>query len=130
MAQLIYSAIASLDGYVADANGNFDWSEPDAEVHTFINDLERSVGTYLYGRRMYETMVFWENPADPAMLPAVQQDYAQIWQAAGKAVFSTALTSVTWAKTRLESEFDPESVRELKETSTSDLSVGGPDLAA
>jgi dihydrofolate reductase len=115
---------------VSDARGNFDWAAPDDEVHAFVNDLERSVGTYLYGRRMYETMVFWENPGDAATLPAVEQDYAQIWQAADKVVFSRTLTRVTSAKTKLELEFDPDSVRELKETSTSDLSVGGPDLAA
>lgn len=128
--KLIYSAIASLDGYVSDVRGNFDWAAPDEEVHAFINDLERPVGTYLFGRRMYETMVFWEDPPDLSAEPPAFQDYAQIWQAADKVVFSRTLTSVTSAKTRLERDFDPEVVHELKETTESDLSVGGPDLAA
>ena len=130
MAKLIYSSLASLDGYVADEKGNFDWAAPDEEVHTFVNDLERPAGTYLYGRRMYETMVFWETAptagADesPAML-----DYARIWQAADKVVYSTTLDAVSSAKTRLERAFDPDVVRKMKTTAERDITVGGPDLA-
>ena len=129
MAKLIYSAIASLDGYVADQNGNFDWAAPDEEVHRFVNDLERPVGTYLYGRRMYEVMVFWET-ADVADQPAFERDYAEIWQAADKFVYSKTLESVSSAKTRIERDFDPDAVRQLKETAGRDLTVGGPGLAA
>ena len=115
MAKLIYSAITSLDGYVADADGKFDWAAPDEEVHAFVNDLERPVGTYLYGRRMYETMVFWETPPD-ARPPSrrVVQDFAEIWQAADKIVYSRTLETVSSARTRIEREFDPEAVRQLK----------------
>jgi len=129
MAKLIYSAIASLDGYIEDAQGNFAWAAPDDEVHAFVNDLERNVGTFLYGRRMYETMVFWDSPPDVAELPPVEQDYAQIWQAADKIVYSRTLTSVSSGKTRIEREFDAETVRQLKETARRDLTIGGPDLA-
>lgn len=114
MAKLIYSAIMSLDGYVADKDGNFDWAMPDEELHAYINELERPIGTYLYGRRMYETMVFWETAHTLADEPAVFQDYAQIWQAADKIVYSTTLESVSSAKTRLERAFDPDAVRQLK----------------
>jgi dihydrofolate reductase len=127
MARLIYSAIASLDGYVADADGNFDWSAPDEEVHAFVNDLERSVGTYLYGRRMYEVLVAWETMSDPE---PVMRDYAEIWRAADKIVYSTTLEDVASERTRIEREFDPEAVRRLKDEAASDLSVGGPHLAA
>jgi dihydrofolate reductase len=130
MAKLIYSAIASLDGYIEDADGNFDWAAPDDEVHAFVNDLERSVGTFLYGRRMYETMVFWESPPDPAEQTAVAQDFGHIWQAADKVVYSKTLQAPSSAKTRIEREFDPEAVRRLKATATRDLTVGGPELAA
>src|SRR5438034_790688 len=126
MAKLIYAAIASLDGYVADADGNFDWAEPDEEVHAFINDLERPVGTYLYGRRMYETMVIWETVEDER---AVIRDYAEIWRAAEKVVYSRRLESVSSARTRIERDFDPEDVRRLKEAARTDLTVGGADLA-
>jgi dihydrofolate reductase len=129
MAKLIYSAIASLDGYIEDAQGRFAWAAPDDEVHAFVNDLERNVGTFLYGRRMYETMVFWDSPPDVAELPPVEQDYAQIWQAADKIVYSRTLTSVSSGKTRIEREFDAETVRQLKETARRDLTIGGPDLA-
>jgi dihydrofolate reductase len=128
MGKLIYAAIASLDGYVEDEGGKFDWAVPDAEVHAFVNDLERRVGTYLYGRRMYETMVFWEN-ADEADEPDVFQDYAGIWRDAEKVVYSRTLGTVASARTRIESEFDAEAVRRLKESSTTDLSVGGAELA-
>jgi dihydrofolate reductase len=127
---LIYSAITSLDGFVADEEGNFDWAKPDEELHQVVNDLERSVGTYLYGRRMYETMVFWETAHALADPPRYILDYAAIWQSAEKIVYSTSLTSVSSEKTRLEREFDPDAVREMKASLTDDISVGGPHLAA
>jgi dihydrofolate reductase len=129
MAKLIYSAITSLDGYVADEDGNFDWAEPDEEVHTFLNDLERPVGTYLLGRRMYEVLTYWET-IDPADQPPFVGDFAQIWQAADKIVYSKTLPTPSSAKTRIEREFDAEAVRRLKATATRDLTVGGPELAA
>ena len=127
MAKLIYSAIASLDGYVADEDGNFDWAAPDEEVHSFVNDLERPVGTYLYGRRMYDVMAAWETLADQRPL---MQDYADIWRAADKVVYSKTLETVSSARTRLERDFDPEAVRQLKAQAASDITVGGPELAA
>jgi dihydrofolate reductase len=130
MAKLIYSAITSLDGYVADEDGNFDWAAPDEEVHSFVNDLERPVGTYLYGRRMYEVMAPWETDPTLADQPRVMRDFAELWQAADKIVYSTTLETVSTASTRIERDFDPEAVRRLKATAGSDLSVGGPDLAA
>jgi dihydrofolate reductase len=130
MAKLIYSVIASVDGYIEDAEGKFDWAEPDEEVHAFVNDLERPVGTYLYGRRMYETMVFWESPPDLAEQPHFVQDFAEIWQAADKIVYSKTLQTVSSAKTRIERDFDPEAVRQLKATARHDLTVGGPEVAA
>ena len=129
MAKLIYSAITSLDGYVADKDGNFDWSAPDEEVHTFVNDLERPVGTYLYGHRMYEVMVAWETMQLADQPPSIQ-DFAEIWQAADKIVYSKKLETVSSARTRIERDFDPEAVRQMKTTAERDLSVGGPDLAA
>ena len=126
---LIYSAITSLDGYVADRDGNFDWAEPDEEVHTLVNDLERQVGTYLYGRRMYEVLVAWET-MDLADQPPFIRDYAGIWRAADKIVYSTKLQAVSSARTRIERDFDPEAVRQMKASSGRDLSVGGPHLAA
>ena len=129
MANLIYSILASLDGYVADEHGNFDWAEPDEEVHTFVNDLERSIGTYLYGRGMYEVLVAWET-LDLAGQPPHIRDYAELWRAADKVVYSTTLESVSSAKTRLERELDPETVRQMKASADADLSVGGPNLAA
>jgi dihydrofolate reductase len=130
MARLTYSAITSLDGYVADEQGSFDWAMPDEEVHTFVNDLERRVGTYLYGRRMYETMLFWETAHTLADQPAFVRDYTGIWQAADKIVYSRTLEDVSSAKTRLERAFDPEAVRRMKAEAERDLSVGGPELAA
>jgi dihydrofolate reductase len=124
---LIYSAIASLDGYVNDTDGRFDWAAPDAELHAFVNDLERPIGTYLYGRRMYETMAVWETIDDPA---PEMRDYAELWRAADKVVYSTTLDTVTTSRTRLERAFEPEAVRALKSAAASDLSVGGPGLAA
>ncbi len=128
MAKLIYAAIASLDGYVADEDGKFDWAEPDEELHSFVNDLARPIGTYLYGRRMYEVMQFWET-AHPLDEPPVILDYAEIWQAAEKIVYSTTLESASSARTRIERDFDPEAVRQLKASAERDLSVGGPELA-
>ena len=130
MARLIYSAITSLDGYVADTDGNFDWSVPDEEVHQFINDLERTVGTYLYGRRMYEVMVAWESAQSFADESQVTQDFREIWWAADKVVYSTTLETVASAKTRIEPSFDPAAVARMKATATRDITVGGPDLAA
>jgi dihydrofolate reductase len=129
MAKLIYSAITSLDGYVADEDGNFDWAEPDEEVHTFINDLERRVGTYLYGRRMYEVMIAWET-ITLADQPPFIQDFAEIWQAADKIVYSKTLETVSSARTRIEPDFDPEAVRQMKALAGRDITVGGPHLAA
>ena len=129
MAKLVYSAITSLDGYVADEDGNFDWAEPDEEVHTFVNDLERPVGTYLYGRGLYEVMVAWET-AHVAGEPPFVQDFAEIWQAADKIVYSKTLEAVSSARTRIEREFDAEAVRQMKAQAGRDITVGGPDLAA
>ena len=130
MAKLIYTAIASLDGFVEDASGNFDWAAPDDEVHAFVNDLERPAGTYLYGRRLYETMLFWETAHMRPEMPAVALDYAQIWQAAEKVVYSRTLESVSTDRTRLEREFVAEAVRRLKASADRDISVGGAELAA
>jgi dihydrofolate reductase len=130
MAKLIYSAIESLDGYVADEDGNFDWAAPDEEVHTFVNDLERTVGTYLYGRRMYEVMAYWETPQNVADQPHFMQEYAEVWQSADKIVYSKTLESVSSARTRIERDFDPDAVQRLKASAASDITVGGPELAA
>ncbi len=130
MAKLIYSTITSLDGYVEDAQGTFNWARPDAEVHAFVNECERPIGTYLYGRRMYETMVVWETmTTGPEQCEAVR-DYAEIWRAADKLVYSRTLPAASSERTRVEREFDPTAVGALKETSERDLSVGGPELAA
>jgi dihydrofolate reductase len=130
MAQLIYSAIASLDGYVEDQTGNFDWAAPDDEVFTFVNELERPVGTYLYGRRMYEALVCWETAHLAPGQPKAARDFTEIWQAADKVVYSRTLGSVASARTRVERDFDPEAVRHLKLTSERDITVGGANLAA
>ena len=129
MARLIYSAIASLDGYTADEAGNFDWAAPDAELHAFVNDLERDVGTHLYGRRMYETMAVWET-MDVSAEPDVMRDYAEIWRDADKVVYSRTLAAPSTPRTRIERAFDPEAVRRMKRTAGRDISVGGPSLAA
>ncbi|XAS68812.1 dihydrofolate reductase family protein [Micrococcaceae bacterium Sec5.7] len=129
MAKLIYAGITSLDGYVADRDGKFDWSEPDEEVHTFVNELERPVGTYLYGRRMYEVMRAWER-LDVTELPPFVRDFAELWRAAEKIVYSRSLEKVSSARTRIERDFDAEAVRQLKETAGRDITVGGPHLAA
>ena len=128
MARLIYSAIASLDGYVADEHGNFDLLAPGAEVHAFVNDLERPVGTHLYGRRMYEVMVWWET-METAGQPDVMRDFAEIWWAADKIVYSRTLEAVASERTRIEREFEPETVRQMKASTERDISVGGPELA-
>ena len=130
MVKLIYAAITSLDGYVEDEKGSFDWAAPDEEVHTFVNDLERPVGTYLYGRRMYETMVYWATAHTLPDQSAVEQDFTDIWQAADKIVYSKTLETVSSARTRIERDFDPAAVRKLKTTAARDITVGGPGLAA
>jgi len=130
LATLIYSAITSVDGYVSDSRGNFDWAAPDEEVHRFVNAQERPIGTYLYGRRMYETMVFWETAMDAPDQPAFVREYAEIWQAADKVVYSSTLQAVASARTRIERSFDPQAIRKLKATSARDISIGGPHLAA
>jgi dihydrofolate reductase len=130
MAKLIYSAITSLDGFIEDADGKFGWAAPDEEVHAFANELERPVGTHLYGRRMYETMVFWESPPNLAEQSPVVREFAEIWQAADKIVYSKTLSTAASARTRIEREFDPDAVRDLKTTAAQDISVGGAELAA
>ena len=129
MARLTYSVVMSLDGYLADENGNFEWAAPDEEVHQFFNDLERPVGTHLYGRRMYETMVYWETAHTLPDQTAVELDYAEVWQAADKIVYSTTLETVASARTRIERHFDPEEVRQMKEAAERDIAVGGANLA-
>ena len=129
MAKLIYSAITSLDGYIEDRTGAFDWAAPDEEVHAFVNDLERDVGTYLYGRRLYETMAVWEHPESFDDSTPVVLDYAAIWQAAEKVVYSRSLDHVATARTRIERSFAADGVRALKESATRDVSVGGAELA-
>ena len=126
MARLIHTGSISLDGYLTDEQGNFDWAEPDDEVHAFVNDRERSIGTYLYGRQLYEVMSAWETIGDES---AVMRDYAEVWRAADKVVYSTTLPAVHTARTRLERSFDPAAVRALKESADRDLSIGGPGLA-
>jgi len=130
MGKLIYSMITSLDGYVSDKDGNFGWGAPDEELHEFVGELSREIGTYLYGRRMYETMVYWETAhTDPDQPPYIK-DYARIWQATDKIVYSTTLTEVTSERTRIERSFDPDAVRKLKAESDLDITVDGPHLAA
>ena len=125
MAELIYSALTSLDGYVADEKGNFDWAAPDEEVHTFVNELERSVGTMLFGRRMYEVLVAWET-MPLADQPAFIRDFAEIWRSTDKVVYSTMLETVSSARTRIERTFDAEAIRQVKASAERDLTVGGP----
>ena len=130
MAKLIYSAITSLDGYAADEDGKFDWAEPNEEVHRFVNDLERPVGTYLYGRRMYEVMVYWETATALADQPSFMRDYAEIWQAADKVVYSKTLETVSSVRTRIERDFQPDAIRQFKAREVRDITVGGSELAA
>jgi dihydrofolate reductase len=127
MAELIYSAIASLDGFVADPEGTFDWAEPDDEVHAFVNDLERGVGTYLYGRRLYEVMVAWETIDDDR---AVLRDYAEVWRSSEKVVYSTTLERASSSRTRIERSFDQAAIRAMKASAERDIGIGGPHLAA
>lgn len=127
MAKLIYAALTSLDGYVEDTDGRFDWAAPDDELHAFVNDLERPIGTYLYGRRMYETMVFWETADEPG--EPVFQDYAELWRASDKVVYSRQLRTASSARTALEREFDIDAIRARKEAAGSDLAIGGAELA-
>jgi dihydrofolate reductase len=129
VAKLIYSAITSLDGYVADQDGKFDWAAPDDEVHAVVNDLERPIGTYLYGRGMYEVMAAWENADAFAGESPLTRDFADIWQTADKIVYSRTLEAVSSAKTRIEREFDPEAIRHMKAAAASDITIGGPGLA-
>jgi dihydrofolate reductase len=130
MARLIYSGLMSLDGYIADRDGNFDWAEPDAEVHSFVNDLQRPAGTYLLGRRMYEVMAVWEHPEDFGEIPDYIRDFADLWKAADKVVFSRTLKDVATARTRVEREFNADTVGRLKADAGRDVAVGGADLAA
>lgn len=130
MAKLIYASIASLDGYIEDETGKFDWAVPDEEVHAFINDLERPVGTYLYGRRMYETMVVWETDHTLADQSPLMRDFAEIWQAADKIVYSRTLERVSTGRTRIERNLDPKAVQHMKTSQVRDITVAGPDLAA
>jgi dihydrofolate reductase len=129
MANLIYSAIGSLDGYVEDDEGRFDWAAPDHEVHSFVNELERPIATHLYGRRMYETMVFWETVSSGADQPEVIRDFAEIWRAAQKTVYSRTLETVSSAKTRIERDFVPDAIRRVKNASAADITIGGAELA-
>ncbi|MGZ8667364.1 MAG: dihydrofolate reductase family protein [Solirubrobacterales bacterium] len=127
MAKLVYSALASLDGFTEDAQGDFSWAAPDDEVHEFVNELERPVGTYLYGRRMYEVMVAWETLADQRPF---MREFAEIWQRAEKVVFSKTLERVESDRTRIQREFDPEAVRRMKDSDSGEISIGGPELAS
>jgi dihydrofolate reductase len=126
MAKLIYSAITSLDGYIEDEHGAFEWAAPDAEVHAFVNELERPIGTYLYGRHMYETMVYWETVADD---DPVSQAFADIWRAADKLVYSRTLQTPSSARTRIERDFNPATITQLKQSTSHDLTIGGAQLA-
>lgn len=129
MAKIIYSVLMSLDGYIADKQGNFDWAEPDEEVHTFINELQRPVGTYLYGRRMYEVMAAWQTLPTQDQ-PAFIADFANIWRAADKVVYSNTLKTAPTPRTRIEQHFEPKAVQRMKVTAAQDLTVSGPTLAA
>src|ERR1700722_2410690 len=130
MGKLIYAPITSLDGFIEDEDGRFDWAAPDEEVHAFVNDLQRPVGTYLYGRRMYETMVFWETAATSEDQSAIFRDYTEIWRAAEKDVFSRTLETASSARTRIEATFDTEMIRRIKGSAPGDLAIGGAELAA
>jgi dihydrofolate reductase len=129
MSKLVYSTITSLDGYTADVDGNIDWSVPEPDAFTFINDLERSFGTYLYGRGMYEAMLYWETFESTEDQPAHIREFAGIWLAAAKVVYSRTLGAVSSARTRIEREFDAGAIQRMKETAGHDISIGGPDLA-
>ena len=130
MGELIYTAIQSLDGYIADEQGDFEWAAPGEEVHAFVNELTRPLGTHLYGRRMYEVLSVWERPDELPGMTEAMRDFADIWKAADKVVYSRTLDAASTERTRLEREFDPDAVRALKESSERDLAIGGPGLAA
>ena len=130
MAKLIYAMNTSLDGYINDEEGKFDWSEPDEELHRFFNELERPLGTHLYGRRLYETMSYWQDPGDLTEQPDYIRDFAEIWRNTDNVVYSRTLDSASTPRTRIERELDPAAVRRMKESAEPDLSVGGPGLAA
>lgn len=130
MARLFYAGFVSLDGYINDPSGSFDWAMPDEEVHAVANDLERGVGMHLYGRRMYEVMSFWQDPAHTDGAPDVMKEYGEIWRASDKTVYSTTLHSVATPRTDLQRAFDSDAVRALKRSSELDISIGGPTLAA
>jgi dihydrofolate reductase len=130
MTKLTYTAITSLDGYIEDEHGKFDWAVPDEEVHAYVNDLERSIGTYLYGRRMYEVMTGWETDPTLAEQSPVMREFAELWQAADKVVYSKTLGAASTARTRIERDFDPDAVRQMKASAVRDITVGGPGLAA
>ena len=129
MAKLNYTALTSLDGYIEGPDGAFDFAMPDAEVHQFVNDLERSVGAHLYGRRMYETMAVWETMGSEPDADPIEADYGKVWRGLDKIVYSRTLENVTTTRTRLEREFDTDAIRRLKETASADISVSGPTLA-
>ena len=129
MAKLIYSALMSVDGYISDEQGNFDWAAPDEEVHQYFNDHERDVGTHLYGRRLYETMVYWETADTLPESSEIELDYARVWKAADKVVYSRTLETVSSERTRIEREFDHDAVRRMKAESERDISIGGAELA-
>ncbi|MBW0104582.1 dihydrofolate reductase family protein [Pseudonocardia sp. KRD291] len=128
--RLVYSVIVSLDGYHSDRDGSFAWAEPDEEVHAFVNERERGATTYLYGRRMYEMMTAWETDPELTGTPGPTADFAAIWQAADKIVYSTTLDAVSTSRTRLEREFDPDAVRGVIASAGGDVGIGGPGLAA
>jgi dihydrofolate reductase len=129
VAKLIYTAITSLDGFVEDEDGGFGWARPDEDVHAFVNDLERPAGTHLYGRRMYDTMAGWEAAHTQPGQSAATLDYARIWQAAEKIVYSTTLRTASTARTRIERRFDPEAVSQMKQAASANLAIGGANLA-
>jgi dihydrofolate reductase len=130
MGRLIYSVLASLDGFIEDEEGQFDWAAPSDEVHAFVNDLMRPVGTHIYGRRMYEVMHVWETVPSLADESPIMAEFARLWQAADKVVFSRTLQAVTTSRTRLEHAFDPDVIRQMKARAEGDLVIGGPELAA
>lgn len=130
MGRLVYSMLASADGYTADAHGRFDWAAPDERVHAYVNDLASSVGTYLYGRRMYDVMTYWESVPDDATQPSVARDWARHWRAAEKVVYSRTLAEPRTARTRVERAFEPDAVRALVAAADGDVAVSGPTLAA
>lgn len=130
MGRLVYTAITSLDGYVNDTTGGFEWAAPDPQVHQHVNDAERAATTYLYGRRLYDVMRYWADPLDDDSVTAVERDYAAIWQSANKVVYSTTLVDVTTPRTHLRRSFDVGEVRALVDAAPADVSVGGSGLAA